>query len=183
MADARVSDPAGLDSPPPKRKAGALPRRPTANAVLTTAADTQRRVWTPRRRDTSSELLKRIGADSCGRGNPSEKRTVEDQRRSAATVAKTVAKALDDARRTWTTLEYRPSPQSVTDGSGRLAYFYGSDAPQASACPLCARSGGASRWLRQPRPGTHLSGASSAGCRQLSRCSLGVWRNCTGSFL
>jgi hypothetical protein len=37
------------------------------------------------------------------------KQTVEDQRRSAATVAKTVAKALNSTRRTWTTLEFRPS--------------------------------------------------------------------------
>jgi hypothetical protein len=47
-----------------------------------------------------------------------EKQTVEDQRRAAATVAKTVAKPLDGAGRTWTTLEYRPSPRPVTDGPG-----------------------------------------------------------------
>jgi hypothetical protein len=34
-------------------------------------------------------------------------------RRSAATVANTVAKPLDGARRTWTTLEYRPSLRPV----------------------------------------------------------------------
>ena len=39
-----------------------------------------------------------------------EKQTVEDQCRSAATVAKTAAKPLNNTRRTWTTLEYRPSP-------------------------------------------------------------------------
>jgi len=58
----------------------------------------------------------------------SEKQTVEDQRRPAATVANTVAKPLDGARRTWTTLEYRPSPRPVTDDPGRLAHSYGSDA-------------------------------------------------------
>jgi hypothetical protein len=44
-----------------------------------------------------------------------------------ATVADTVAKPLDGARRTWTTLEYRPSPRLVTDGPGRCAYSYGSE--------------------------------------------------------
>jgi hypothetical protein len=48
-----------------------------------------------------------------------EKQTVEDQRRSAATVAKTVAKPLNNTRRTWTTLEYRPSSRPLTDGPGR----------------------------------------------------------------
>ena len=56
-----------------------------------------------------------------------EKQTVEDQRRSAATVANTVAKPLDNSRRTWTTLEYRPSVRTATDGSGRLAHSYGSE--------------------------------------------------------
>ena len=59
-----------------------------------------------------------------------------DQRRSVATVAKTVAKALNSTRRTWTTLEYRPSLRPVTDGPGRVAHSYGSDAP----CPLRAQS-------------------------------------------
>jgi hypothetical protein len=58
-----------------------------------------------------------------------EKQTVEDQRRFAATVAKTVAKPLNNTRRTWTTLEYRPSPRPVTDGPGRCAHPYGSDGP------------------------------------------------------
>ena len=56
-----------------------------------------------------------------------EKQTVEDQGRSATTVAKTVAKPLNSTRRTWTTLEYRPSPRPVTDGPGRLAHSYGSE--------------------------------------------------------
>ena len=56
-----------------------------------------------------------------------EKQTVEDQRRSATTVANAVAKPLDGARRTWTTLEYRPSPRLVMDGPGRLAHSYGSE--------------------------------------------------------
>ena len=56
-----------------------------------------------------------------------EKQTVGDQRRSAATVANVVAKPLDSARRTWTTMEYRPSLRPVTDGLGRLAHSYGSE--------------------------------------------------------
>jgi len=52
---------------------------------------------------------------------------IEDQRHTAATVAKTVAKPLDGARRRWTTLESRPSPRLVTDGPGRVAHFDGSD--------------------------------------------------------
>ena len=61
-----------------------------------------------------------------------EKQTVGDQRRGAATVAK----PLNNTRRTWTTLEYRPSPRPVTDGPGRLAHSYGSEGP----CPLRARA-------------------------------------------
>ena len=38
-----------------------------------------------------------------------EKQTVEDQYRSAATVAKTVAKPLNSTRRTWTTLDIGPA--------------------------------------------------------------------------
>ena len=75
-----------------------------------------------------------------------EKQTVEDQRRSAATVANTVAKPLNNTRRTWTTLEYRPSPRPVTDGPGRLAHSYGSEGsrmaaeePAALRCPHCPR--------------------------------------------
>jgi len=56
-----------------------------------------------------------------------EKQTVEEQRRTAATVAKTVAKPLENARRTWTTLKYRPSARTATDGSGQLAHSYGSE--------------------------------------------------------
>src|SRR5882724_1748448 len=58
-----------------------------------------------------------------------EKQTVGDQHRGAATVANTVAKPLNSTRRTWTTLEYRPSLRPVTDGPGRCAHSYGSDAP------------------------------------------------------
>ena len=56
-----------------------------------------------------------------------EKQTVGDQHRGAATVAKTVAKPLNSTRRTWTTLEYRPSLRPVTDGLGRCAHSYGSE--------------------------------------------------------
>ena len=56
-----------------------------------------------------------------------EKQTVGDQHRGAATVAKTVAKPLNSTRRTWTTLEYRPSLRPVTDGPGRYAHSYGSE--------------------------------------------------------
>ena len=48
---------------------------------------------------------------------------VGDQRRGAATVAK----PLNSTRHTWTTLEYRPSPQTPTDGPGRLAHSCGSE--------------------------------------------------------
>ena len=56
------------------------------------------------------------------------KRRVGDQRRGAATVAK----PLNSTRRTWTTLEYRPSLRPVTDGPGRFAHSYGSDAHRRS---------------------------------------------------
>jgi hypothetical protein len=56
-----------------------------------------------------------------------EKQTIEDHRRSAATVAKTVAKPLDSDRRTWTTLEYRASLRPVTDDPGRPAHSHGSE--------------------------------------------------------
>jgi hypothetical protein len=52
-----------------------------------------------------------------------EKQTIV-QRRSAAIVAKTVAKPLNSTRRTWTTLEYRPSPRPVMDSPGRCAHSY-----------------------------------------------------------
>lgn len=52
---------------------------------------------------------------------------VVDQRRTAATLAKTVPKPLDGARRAWTTLEFRPSPRPVTDDPGRLAHTCGSE--------------------------------------------------------
>src|SRR6185437_8905866 len=34
---------------------------------------------------------------------------------------------MNNTRRTWTTLEYRPSPRPVTDGPGRCAHSYGSE--------------------------------------------------------
>ena len=83
-----------------------------------------------------------LGLDHPNRqGTTPEKQTVMDQRRSAATVATTVTKPSDGARRIWTTLECRPSLRRVTDGPGRLAHSYGSVLTQASAsCPLYARS-------------------------------------------
>jgi hypothetical protein len=57
-----------------------------------------------------------------------ENQTVED-RRTAATVANTVAKPPDGIRRTRTTLEYRPSLRPVTDSPGRLAHSNGSGGP------------------------------------------------------
>ena len=44
----------------------------------------------------------------------------------SAPFRRTVAKPLDNARRAWATLEYRPSLRPVTDGPGRLAHSYGS---------------------------------------------------------
>jgi hypothetical protein len=67
----------------------------------------------------------------------SEKQTVEDQRRSLATVGKTVAKPVDSTRRTWTAVEYRPSTQTTPNGPGRCAHSYGSDAPQQVENHFC----------------------------------------------
>src|SRR6266568_9311924 len=56
-----------------------------------------------------------------------EKRTVGTNTASAATVANTVAKPLDNACPVRTTLECRPSTRTATDGSGRCAHSYGSE--------------------------------------------------------
>jgi len=53
----------------------------------------------------------------------------EDQWRSAATAAMTA----DIACHVWTTLEYRPSAQTVTDGPGRLAHSCGTEGPMVRA--------------------------------------------------
>ena len=86
----------------------------------------------------------------------------------AATVANTVAKPLDGARRTWTTLEYRPSPRPVTDGPGRLAHSYGSEGHGAvTACP---KSGRASE------DGGGWHGGSRAGLERVGAVCLGGGR-------
>src|SRR5438552_16695242 len=51
----------------------------------------------------------------------SEKQTVEDQRQGAVTVANTVAKPLDTTLPMRTSVEYRPSTATATDGRGRCA--------------------------------------------------------------
>jgi hypothetical protein len=85
-----------------------------------------------------------------------EKQTVEDQCRSAATVAKTAAKPLNNTRRTWTTLEYRPSPRPVTDGPGRLAHSYGSDAPRSKARTNCVPDRPVDRGNSRSLPGSPI---------------------------
>jgi hypothetical protein len=72
-------------------------------------------------------LKVQVGAVEDSESRTLLKTRVGDQRRSVATVAKTVAEALNSTRRTWTTLEYRPSLRPVTDGPGRCAHSYGSD--------------------------------------------------------
>jgi hypothetical protein len=56
-----------------------------------------------------------------------EKRTVGTGTASAATVANTVAKPLDNACPVRTTLECRPSTRTAADGPGRFAHSYGSE--------------------------------------------------------
>jgi HNH endonuclease len=52
-------------------------KRPVANALLTTAVDTWGRMWTPRCPNMPPGLLGWTVVDSCGPGNPSEKRKVD----------------------------------------------------------------------------------------------------------
>ena len=93
-----------------------------------------------------------------------EKQTVEDQHRSIATVATTVAKPSDGARRMWTTLECRPSLRPVTDGPGRLAHSYGSDAhPGKRVAPLMPDRPVVSHW---PEP----AGQARLTCYADRRC-------------
>jgi hypothetical protein len=70
--------------------------------------------------------------------SPGRRLTNEEQSRSAVTAAM----AADNACDLWTTVEYRPSAQTVMDGPGRCARAYG-DVPvltdQKVACPLRAR--------------------------------------------
>jgi hypothetical protein len=56
-----------------------------------------------------------------------EKRTVQDQRRSAATAANTAAKPLDNARAGLTAMECQSSARSATDDSERPAHSCGSE--------------------------------------------------------
>jgi len=55
--------------------------------------------------------------------------------RAPLAAAKTAAKPLDNACPVRTTLECRPSTRTATDGPGRCAYSYGSDAPQSKRVP------------------------------------------------
>ena len=66
-------------------------QRPAANAVLTTVVDTWGRFWTPRCLSRSSGPLRWAVVDLCGPGHSPEKRTVEDQCRSAVTAGAPMA--------------------------------------------------------------------------------------------
>ena len=57
------------------------------------------------------------------------------------TVANTAAKAPDNAQHLRTTLERRPSPRPATDGRGRCAHSYGSDAPRGKGLPVACPIG------------------------------------------
>ena len=94
-----------------------------------------------------------------------EKQTVGDQLRGAATVAE----PLNSARRTWTILEYRPSPRPVTDGPGRCAHSYGSEgwgfeSLRPRRCfrrPSLILRGGAGRSVTWARSGRRLASCRS----------------------
>ena len=107
----------------PCKLRGRLP--PMACAELTATVTATAATNGKRQRPATARNARTIGANR-GYVRP-EKQTVGDQRRTAATVAKTVAKPLNSTRRTWTTLEHRPSPRPVTDGPGRCAHSYGSE--------------------------------------------------------
>lgn len=76
--------------------------------------------------------------------SPGRRLTNEEQSRSAVTAANTAAMAADNACDLWTTVEYRPSAQTVMDGPGRCARAYGSEGRVPVACPM-----------RQSTEGTH----------------------------
>ena len=78
---------------------GASLMRPTATVKATAATNDERQ--RPAAAHNTHAILATLGYVR------PEKQTVEDQRRCAATVAK----RLNNTRRTWTTLEYRPSPR------------------------------------------------------------------------
>jgi len=111
-------------------------------------------------------------------------KTVEDQRRSIAIVAKTVAEPLDGARRTWTTLEYWPSLRPVKDDPGRVAHSYGSEgwglSPHSAkrpsdAEPNCARFRDVKgRCIPRPRRPRSSAGASPLRRRNQSCQDLGL---------
>ena len=92
-----------------------LPGRllPMAWAELTATATATAAANSTQQQPAAAHNARTIRAN-LGYARP-EKQTVEDQRRSAATVANTVARPLDSARRNWTTLKYRPSLRPVTD--------------------------------------------------------------------
>jgi hypothetical protein len=65
----------------------------------------------------------------------SEKQTVGDRGRSAATAANTAAKPLDNTYPEWTAVECRPSARTAVDGSGRCAYSYGVEGLRGAVSP------------------------------------------------
>ena len=64
---------------------------------------------------------------------------------SAATAANTAAMTADNACHGWTALEHRPSPQTATNGLGRLAHSYGSDVPRSKRVPVACPIGRSTR--------------------------------------
>ena len=102
-----------------------------------------------------------------------EKQTVEDPP-LGGDCSNTVAKPLDNARRTWTTLEYRPSAQTATDGPGQCAHSYGLEGrarhvpdevvDRGLSRPLADNTEGVATWLdaREPCRGGDLIRKRSA---------------------
>jgi hypothetical protein len=105
----------------------------------------------------SVELCNQLGLTRC------RCRAAGDQCRPAATAADTAAMKADNAGHVRTPVEYRPSAQTATDGPGRYAYSYGSDAPRhgRDPCP------------KMPTPATHSSERRSANGFANQRCGTG----------
>jgi hypothetical protein len=145
-----------LDSPLRERKVrGRRIRRTAANAVLTTVVDTWGRPWTPRCPSRSSSLIRRTVVDSCGPGNPPEKRKAD----CSAAVS-----AAGDARRVGAA-GWRSAAELCRTGSSGAAARRRARR-QRRALPWEARPAHAgprfgsarrSRWLKRTRSGAVAS--------------------------